>query len=465
MSKNNNVLELIKHINDQTIPSSWSYAVKRIKEDETHLDKLLNVDTPPMIYGVNTLVGHLDHVNITDEDINAFQTYLLNNHMLGGTESYSTFEIECINYLKMHDLSLGGSGISLSLYNHLLTLIEKGLFNVTDVPKNASYSCGDVIPGAHWAYGVTDLLRDNFSYELQRKEGLSLINGSYIHVGLSVARLIAIKPIWALYNYNSLEYVELLKIKQSNYSKHMTTNDFDSILYPLEWANSRASINGEQKVQDPMSIRSYPQVASAFSNSIVSFTQSIDEQLKRRSDNPLIVHEEDESLSQASMIAPMISLSTGQLIESMLLAMWQIERRLHFLLGGTVENIPQNGSSEDDPLGLIQVPKLVSAILEETRLKAGRRTFASGSSTSYGTEDIWSNGLSTLDTLEMVTDNMNKILAIELSVILKIREDLGMYLDDYEGYQDDVFRQDYQDKEKENMRLELPIVYDLYPFN
>lgn len=469
MRKNTYLIDLISHLKKQTIPFSWHEATERIRQDENHLDEMLKASKPPKIYGVNTLVGHLDHVSLTEQDINEFQQYLLSNHMIGGEDNFKKFEVGCINYMKMHDLSLGGSGITLELYNHLLSLMEKGLFNVGSVPKNVSYSSGDVISGSHWAKGVSHLLKQNFSYQLQRKEGLSLINGSYIHVGISVAKFLELQPIWSLYNYNSLEYINILKSKQSNFSEQLVTNKKDSMVNPLNWAKTKAKSEGKKEVQESMSIRSYPQVSSAFFNSIVGFTNAIEEQLSRRSDNPLIVYEEKEALSQASMIAPMISLATGQLIESMLLAMWQVESRLHFLLSGSVEGISQNGSTEDDPLGLIQVPKLVSAILEETRLKAGRRTFASGSSTSYGIEDIWTNGLTTLDVLQLVSDNMNKILAIELAVILKVKKDLlkrETGLQKFDGYiKKETFREQYKKIEIDNKNLKLPIKYKLKPFD
>src|SRR5699024_4210912 len=146
-----------------TIPPEWYTATKRIKQDAQHLDNLLNAPNPPTIYGVNTLVGHLDNVNLTDEEMNQFQQYLLHNHMLGTNESYSDFEVNCISYIKMHTYSLGGSGITLDIYKHLLTLMEEERIEA-NVPKHASYSSGDVIPGAHWANAVANLLANTFSY-------------------------------------------------------------------------------------------------------------------------------------------------------------------------------------------------------------------------------------------------------------------------------------------------------------
>src|SRR5581483_1750023 len=44
----------------------------------------------------------------------------------------------------------------------------------------------------------------------------------------------------------------------------------------------------------------------------------------------------------------------------------------------------------------------------------GRRTFASGSSTSYGIEDLWTFGLDSVEVLAAVLRNARRLLAVEL---------------------------------------------------
>ncbi|MGM8365719.1 aromatic amino acid lyase [Virgibacillus sp. W0181] len=458
---------LIKHIMKQTIPEYMTQATDRVKKDAKHLDELLNQDHPPRLYGVNTLVGHLDHVSIHGEEISAFQTYLLDNHMIGTGEAYSDYETRCISYAKLHSFSLGGTGITPDLYEHLLQgMKEKTIKPI--VPKHASYSSGDVIPAAHWAKEVANVLKEKYQYSLQRKEGLSLINGSFVHVGIATAKLLLVQSVWSLYNSNSVEYAKILNKKRHTYSDKVMLNEDDTMKHPLNWIKEGLDDTGDYTVQDPVSVRAYPQVASAFFNSIQAYMDSIEEQLARRSDNPIILYEEEAALSQASFLAPMISLATSQLIEALLLAMWGAERRLHFLLSGKVKGIPLNAGDDNNVLGLIQVPKMVTAILEQSRLIGGRRTFASGSSTSYGVEDIWTNGLSTLEVMDELLRNMNKILSIEKTVICYIQENFLDRIDEAapgKNERPESFREQYEQVMYANMEQELDINYNQAPFH
>lgn len=64
-------------------------------------------------------------------------------------------------------------------------------------------------------------------------------------------------------------------------------------------------------------------------------------------------------------------------------------------------------------LGLIQVPKLVTNLVEEMRLSLGRRIFASGSSTSYGIEDLWSMAVPLIEQLYKALATIHTVLKIE----------------------------------------------------
>ena len=466
--RHKNLCNLLSHIQKGTTPKQWENAKGRIKKDAAYLEQLLNQSNPPKIYGVNTLVGHLDNVSVDKKEVDAFQNELLENHSIGIGENYSDYEIKCISYAKLHAFSLGGSGITSSLYDHLIQIMKQQDFP-TYVPKNSSYSCGDVIPAAHWAREMTNTLQKEYNYTLQRKEGLSLINGSFVHVGIAIAKLINIQSVWTLYNFNSIQYAKVLNTKQNTYTKNVLLDDADSMHLPLNWLTKEITEDGQYNVQHPVSIRSYPQVASALFNSITAYMDSIEEQLTRRSDNPIVLFEEEDPISQASFLAPMISLATSQLIDAILLTMWQIERRVHFLLSGEVSGIPLNAKDKDNKLGFIQVPKLISAKLEESRLKSGRRTFASGSSTSYGIEDIWTNGLSVLETLDDLIKNMNSMMAIEFALLLQINDRFLNKLSFDKRFQKYMNIENFRDQFTllidDHEKQQLPINYNLHPFD
>ena len=363
-------LELLSHIKRETLPLSWYECANLIKEDEQWLDMLLSSNDPPPIYGVNRLVGHLDDVEITNQEIRKFQKNLIDNHCLGTEPYYTSFEAKCISYVKANAISLGGTGVTFRLFDLLLKTIRDKDFQPR-IPLSSSYSSGDVIPAAHWTKDLIVYLEEKYDYELKRKEGISLINGSFIHLGVALAKLSSLQKTWDSYLFASILNANTVEANQSNYSEHINSNPKSSINNISKRLKKYLKSDNIYKKQDPISIRSLLQVSSTLAETMKFYMNSLDQELTSRSDNPLVISGCDEPLSQGSFLSPIVTVSTSQLIESILMTMWTVERRVHHLLSGHVEGIPQNGGQSESDLGFIQVPKLMTAILEETRMVAG----------------------------------------------------------------------------------------------
>jgi histidine ammonia-lyase len=409
---------LLEYAEERAWPRTWDEAARRLRADRHKLEEMLREPDPPAIYGVNTLVGHLDDRRLPPEALSAFQEHLLRNHALGTAPYYGELEAACIGYCRAQFYCLGGGGISWWLFRQLCDALSDKSFRPR-VPRSCSYSCGDVIPASHWALDLLQHVRASRSYQLRPKEGLSLINSCFVHAGVALARLPEIRHTWLAYVVASGMNARLSAAHRSNYSSLLTDDPDDPIRKVSALVRDEAGPgpNPQEYRQDPVSVRAFPQVAAAVAQAISGYVDALDQTLRRRSDNPLVLHESPEALSQASFLAPQLTLATSQLIEAWLLALWSVERRLHWLLSGRVPGIPLNGSPVEGKLGFIQVPKLATAILEETRLCAGRRTFASGSSTSYGIEDLWSFGLDSLEVLARVLHNARRLLAIEIVTV------------------------------------------------
>jgi histidine ammonia-lyase len=404
---------LLEYAEQRAWPRAWDEAGRRLGADRAHLERLLAEPDPPAIYGVNTLVGHLDDRRLSPEELADFQVRLLCNHALGTPPYYGELEAACMGYCRAQFYCLGGGGINRELFYRIGQSLSDRNFRPR-VPKSCSYSCGDVIPAAHWALDLLHFIgTPNRPWRLRPKEGLSLINGCFVHAGAALARLPDIRNAWLAYVVASRMNARLCAAHPSNYSPLLTDDTRDPIRAVSDLVRDELAVPPEQR-QDPVSVRSFPQVAAALAQATAGYLDALDQTLTRRSDNPLVLHESPEALSQASFLAPQLTLAAGQLVEAWLLALWSVERRLHWLLSGRVPGIPLNGSPAEGELGFIQVPKLATAILEETRLRAGRRTFASGSSTSYGIEDLWSFGLDSVEVLANVLRNARRLLAIEL---------------------------------------------------
>ncbi len=404
---------ILNHIENLTLPDELVTAKKRIENEYKHFNKLVNQDSPPNIYAVNTLVGHMDSQRLTLQDISEFQNHLIENHALKvSSEFYDNYTSRCISYTRAWFYSQGGGGISSELYNLLLSAIQDGKFN-PEIPSDLSYSSGDVIPGANWAKYLMNYLKRNHQYKIKPKEGISLINGAFVHVGSALSTIPTLLLSWHAFMEFSKINAEICKANSSNFTTHLTDNREDYIAEICNYFSDRVNYNNHSSVQDPVSLRTLPQNASAFFVSVRNYLKSIDISLQRKSDNPLVIENENQVFSQGSFVNPEISLSAGQLIDSILMISWVIERRIHYTLSGKIDSIPINFSQTKKDLGFIQIPKMATAILENMRYYSSRRTFASGSTTSYGTEDFWSLGLYNSTILKKCFNDLNRLLSIE----------------------------------------------------
>jgi histidine ammonia-lyase len=412
------VKDMYHHLQTKTIPSVWTEQKSRIEADYSHFQRMLNQENPPHIYGVNTLVGHLDTESLSVREAEKFQDELIQNHYIGTAPYFDEFAARCIGAVKINQIKSGGSSISPELYQLLLETVFNEDFQ-PNIPMHASYSSGDVIPGAHWAYDLQQYLSKKSAYTFKPKEGISLINGSYVHAGYVLSLFGPLNEVWKHVVYNSFFNALLVKANPSNYTDLLYTDNVP-VLKIQKRLLSLLKKKKDYKKQDPVSVRSLPQVLMTLYDSIHSLKKVLEIEINKRSDNPLIAHEAEEPLSQGSFLAPGLTVETSKLIESLLMTMWHVERRVHYLLSGEVDGIPANGSSRENPLGFIQIPKLLTATLEEARFEGGRRSFASGGSTSYGVEDFWTYGVQTAHVLSKLINKLAYMVSVEQIVSAKL---------------------------------------------
>ena len=413
MSRNLALLrEYLQCVSSQSKPERWAICRARIEEENRHLRRLLRNGIS--VYGANTLTGHKDHVSVSDSECLPLQEEILKTHAIGGPPYYSEHTARCIGYAKLYSWSAGMSGVSWDLFQCLDNLLTSRDF-YPEIPRDCSYSCGDVIPAAHWAKEIQKQLQRSGKQGFKPGEIMAAINGSFVQVGYAASLVRKLEACWTFF------------VEVSALCHAATCANGSNLVGPIRdqtWAEEAIqyiqsfSQDGvaEATTQSPVSLRGLPQIIETLSVSLEDFFLEIDANLRRPSGNPLFDKNYRFPLSQASFLAPTLSIKTGALIESFLFAMWSMVGRTNYLLGGSVAGIPRDGSTVDSPLGVIQHPKLMAAIVEKSRMAYGRRIFASGSQTSYGVEDLWTNGLSTLSHLEDLASDFLHLCTMELSI-------------------------------------------------
>ena len=408
-----------KAIDNLSKPKIWESSLEKITEENNYLRKLINKDGVS-IYGVNTRPGHRDIEKVELVDLVGYQQELLSSHAIdAGLPNYSKYTARCITFSKIYSWSAGMSGVSPALFNSLSDLSVDPSFS-PKIPKHSSYSSGDVIPASHWALAVLDELRQKKGYIAQHGEAMALINGNFIQIGYAASIVEKLRISWLFFLELCSISTVISKANISNLFLFSTSErSFSNVA--LEYVKERSEAY-RKDVQDPVSLRAIPQVIDVLAVSIEEYLEEINYYLFKPSGNPLYDVSSNAPLSQSSFLLPTLTIKAGALIEALLFAMWSIIGRTNFLLSGSVEGIPKDASNESSSLALIQYPKYMMSILEKARLDYGRRIYSSGSSTSYGTEDLWNNGLNVLNQLESLLGDFIELGSCELYIFKYIQD-------------------------------------------
>ena len=406
--------DCLNSLDNLSKPKSWKNCIPRIEKEHQHFKKLLK--RPDIsLYGANTLTGHRDNKKVEMSKLISAQEDILYTHAIGQPPFFSEYTSRCITYAKMFSWTAGYSGISPVLFNLISDLSIDSNFSPR-IPIYCSYSCGDVIPAAHWANEVLNTLKTNYGYSIQPGDAMMLINGSFVQVGIALSLLKKIKKTWALFVATSSIVYNSTKANTLNLYFYPDNNNVwakETIDYIKTFAGKQ---DNQAAIQDPVSLRAIPQIVDFFCNSIEEFIQELAFALSSPSSNPLYDTKVNYPISQASFLLPRLTTKVEAVIESILFAMWSMVNRVNHWLSGKIEGIPIDASNNYSQLGLIQYPKLMMSLLENARLKYGKRIFSTGSQTSYGIEDLWTNGLSALIQFDELLDEMFNFCTIEIFI-------------------------------------------------
>jgi len=410
--------ERISDIRSGRVLAELSEARAHIADQYQAFEDIMAADAPPHIYGVNTLPGHREGEPMPADFASSYQRNLIHNHCLTQTEFVDGETAHFIHLAKCLTVSAGGALISPDLYDILLDLSADPDF-APQIPAGASYSSGDVIPAAYWARSVLAARPD---YDLKPGEGMALINGAFVHIGTALAGFARLEKAWTTYLETTRQF--LMRVPAND--AFMTPAAQPRVEAALRFVTETSRYPAPGDLQPPVSVRAIPQTLSAFHTSIAGFARELLASLSQPSSNPRIGKTgqgEACILPSGSFVAPSLSLATGQVIDSVLMLGWTLVRRMEYFLSGQVEGVARDGTGPNDPIGLIQWPKLAAANLEHMRMLNSRRVFASGGATSYGVEDFWTYGMIVAQQLSGCLDTLMDILELEQTIQREVREE------------------------------------------
>ncbi|HEY3295721.1 MAG TPA: aromatic amino acid ammonia-lyase [bacterium] len=328
-------------------------ALGRIKVCRAFLER--KVAAKEIMYGVNTGIGELSEVVLSEDQTKEFQKYLVFNHAAGIGDP---MPLEYVRAAMLSRINVHANGYSACRPEITLTYVEMLNKGVTPVVcnKGSVGACGDLSPmsqialslmGEGEAFYKGERMSTAKAFELagitapglEVRDGLAAINGSNFITGVG-----------CLLVYDIERWLKQAEIAAAMTLEALLANmkPYDTRLHQLRgfkgavtsaW-NIRKLVEGSDlttgkmkvKVQDAYSMRSTPQVVGAARDQLRWTREQFETELNGIGDNPIFCAEDNVVLSGANFQGCPVSVPLDMLGATVTMVSVLSERRLNRLL-------------------------------------------------------------------------------------------------------------------------------------
>jgi histidine ammonia-lyase len=315
-------------------------ARKKVRVARERVEEVM--ESGEVVYGLNTGFGELVDQRIPDEDVEQLQLNLVRSHAAGAGRELAREEVRALLLGRLNALVKGHSGVREVVVDHLATMLNEGVHPVVK-SRGSLGASGDLAPLAHLALvlvgeGAADVEIEGEDggaagegeehagsrterlpgdealataglepLTLRAKEGLALINGTQLTVGLAALAVVDAE--------RAVRAADVAGALTTEVTMGTTASSDDSIagVRPhsghAESARNvkRFTVDSEvveshrncDRVQDAYSIRCLPQVHGATRDAIRHLREAVEVELNSATDNPLIF-DADETDDRAS---------------------------------------------------------------------------------------------------------------------------------------------------------------------
>jgi histidine ammonia-lyase len=319
-------------------------------------------------YGINTGFGKLASTQIPTAQLTQLQTNLIRSHSVGVGTPMEDRVVRLILATKIASLARGVSGVRPALLETMLAIYNAGI--VPLIPAKGSVGAsGDLAPLSHLTLALMGEGRvrvrgveqdassaltaaDIAPIQLEAKEGLALINGTQASTALALQGLFLGERAFAAAVAAGALSVDAAKGSDAPFDAriHAVRGQPGQIEVAAHYrellADSaiRAShAEGDDRVQDPYSLRCQPQVMGACLDLLQRAADTLAIEANAVSDNPLIFDDgagEFRVISGGNFHAEPVAFAA----DTLALAIAEIgalsERRIALLIDTTISRLP-----------------------------------------------------------------------------------------------------------------------------
>jgi histidine ammonia-lyase len=410
-------------------------ALERIKVCRAMLEEKLAARE--VMYGTNTGIGEFSEHLLSDEQVRAFQRYLVYNHAAGIGAPAPVEHVRAAMAGRVNVHAHGNSGCRPEITLAFIEMLNKGVTPVV-CQKGSVGACGDLAPMAQLALlllgegeafyegvrlpGAEALKRAGIEAPgLQARDGLAAINGSNLLTAMSalhihdMERWIRQSDIVAAMSIEAL----LGNLKPYNAKLHElrgfsgAITSARNIMKVLE-GSDLATGKMKTKVQDAYSMRSTPQVVGAARDAVAYARAQVEIELNGVGDNPIFIPEQRLTLTGANFQGSPVSLPMDMAGAAITMVCVLSERRLNRLTNPALsQGLPDFLAHEPGFYsGLMLSQYTADHLIVEQRILSAPASIQSIPAAA-DQEDFVSMGMNTALKNGQILDNAYGVLGIE----------------------------------------------------
>jgi histidine ammonia-lyase len=393
-------------------------------------------------YGVNTGFGILAKAHIPNDQLEALQQNLILSHAVGTGPLLSDSTVRLILLTKIGSLARGYSGVRPLIVETLIALYNAGIMPA--IPAQGSVGAsGDLAPLAHMTLAMLGVGQVRHRGELVdaldalraagiapvvlgAKEGLALINGTQVSTALALHGLFMAERLLEAAMVTGSLSVDAARGSDAPFDAriHAVRGQPGQIaaaaIYRELVAGSaiRAShLVGDERVQDPYSLRCQPQVMGAVMDLIANAGRTLLIEANAVTDNPLLFLDADgggDIVSGGNFHAEPVAFAA----DTLALAIAEIgalaERRIALLIDANLSGLPAFLVREPGLNSGFMIAHVTAAALASENKSHAHPASVDSLPTSANQEDHVSMATFAARRLDQMAHNTAVIVGIEL---------------------------------------------------
>jgi histidine ammonia-lyase len=377
--------------------------------------------------------------HIPNEQLEQLQRNLILSHAVGTGELISDAVVRLILLTKIGSLARGYSGVRPLIIDTLVALYNAGVMPAIPVQGSVGAS-GDLAPLAHMTLAMLGVGPVRYQGEIMEaaaalraagiepvtlaaKEGLALINGTQVSTALALHGLFMAERLVEAAMVTGALSVDAARGSDAPFDAriHAVRGQPGQIaaaaIYRelVKGSAIRAShLVGDERVQDPYSLRCQPQVMGAVMDLVANASRTLLIEANAVTDNPLLFPEDGAILSGGNFHAEPVAFAA----DTLALAIAEIgalaERRIALLIDANLSGLPAFLVREPGLNSGFMIAHVTAAALASENKSLAHPASVDSLPTSANQEDHVSMATFAARRLDQMAHNTAVIVGIEL---------------------------------------------------